>query len=121
MKGQDVFDFTLREVPNSIKELCDISKVDINQIDRFLFHQSNKFIIKQLSMKLNLDLSKVLLNIEKYGNTSGVSIPLLMSSFRSEFLNTKYVLCSGYGSGLNWGNCIIDISKTKIDEIIIYN
>ena len=120
MDGPRVFDFTLREVAPSISALLSDNQIDMGSISYFLFHQSNKFIIKQITNKLKITEDKVLLNIGKFGNTSGVTIPLLMSYFNNLFSSTNYVLFSGYGSGLNWGNCITDISKTDILPIIEY-
>jgi 3-oxoacyl-[acyl-carrier-protein] synthase-3 len=117
MDGPSVFDFTLREIYPSIQELFNFFQLDIEKVDKFLFHQSNKFIIKQIAAKLSVEEDKVPINIQNYGNTSGVSIPLLISTYNEAFRETSKVVCSGYGSGLNWGNCIIDISKVKIEPI----
>ena len=121
MEGSRVFDFTLREIAPSILSLFSDNSIDINSVDYFLFHQSNKFIIRQISSKLGLSQEKVLINIEKFGNTSGVSIPLLISSFPSRFKLSKNVLFSGYGSGLNWGNCLTDLSQVNILPLMEYN
>ena len=64
-----------------------------------------------------MEVNKMLINIHNFGNTSGVSIPLLICSNQSKLQNANKVLMSGYGSGLNWGNSIIDISKTTIFNI----
>jgi 3-oxoacyl-[acyl-carrier-protein] synthase-3 len=120
MDGSRVFDFTLREVAPSIKALLADNNIDIQSINFFLLHQSNKFIIKQITSKLEIAEEKVLINIDKYGNTSGVSIPLLISSYQYSFKSSNYVLFSGYGSGLNWGNCVTDISNTDILPLIEY-
>lgn len=120
MDGPSVFDFTLREIYPSILQLLTHFNIDLNVIDKFLFHQSNKFIIKQIAAKLGIEGCKVPINIHDFGNTSGVSIPLLISSFHQDFLNTNKILCSGYGSGLTWGNCLLDISNTEIFPIKIY-
>ena len=117
MDGPSVFDFTLREIYPSIDELFKYYKQDLFKVDKFLFHQSNKFIIKQIAAKLAVGEDKVPINIQDYGNTSGVSIPLIISSFYKSFSKSDKVVFSGYGSGLNWGNCIIDISKTIIEPI----
>ena len=117
MDGPSVFDFTLREIYPSIIELLGYYQHNLGEVDKFLFHQSNKFIIKQIAAKLSISEDKVPINIQDYGNTSGVSIPLLISSFSNDFSKTSKIICSGYGSGLNWGNCLIDISKTKIERI----
>lgn len=120
MDGQKVFDFTLKEVAASVISLLNSNSIDKENIDFFGFHQSNKFIINQIGRQLGINKNKILLNLDIYGNTSGVSIPLLLNTFRNSLLNKKTCLLSGYGSGLNWGNCIIDLSQTtflKIHEI----
>lgn len=120
MDGTKVFDFTLREIAPSILKLITENGIDINSIDYFLFHQSNKFIIKQIASQLGIPLDKVLINIEKFGNTSGVTIPLLMNSFKDKLSAAKYTMFTGYGSGLNWGNCVTDLSETLILDLIEY-
>ena len=111
MDGAKVFDFTLREITPSIEELLKKSKVDKDSIDYFLPHQSNQFIIKQIANQLEVPLDKMLMNISEFGNTSGVSIPLLMSSHAEKLGSSKKIVLSGYGVGLNWGNCILENMK----------
>ncbi len=118
MDGPKVFDFTLREISNSIIDLLEKIDVKKEDIDYYLLHQSNQFIIKQIASQLKVDQEKMLLNISKFGNTSGVSIPLLICSNKQLLNNSQNVLLSGYGSGLNWGNLFINLSKTKIFDII---
>lgn len=120
MNGSKVFDFTLREIAPSILEILGHFEIDINSIDYLLLHQSNKFILKQIALKLGIPFEKVLINIENFGNTSGVSIPLLINSFKDKFKESNSVLFSGYGSGLNWANCLTDISNTLVLELIEY-
>ena len=55
------------------------------------------------------------LNISEFGNTSGVSIPLLISSHTEKLMNYKTLLLSGYGVGLNWANCILE--RTNFNNI----
>ncbi|HEX8576519.1 MAG TPA: ketoacyl-ACP synthase III [Flavobacterium sp.] len=118
MDGPGVFDFTLREVAPGIENLFQSSQNEIEQVDFFLLHQSNKFIIYQIASRLNIPKEKVLLNIDKFGNTSGVSIPLLLSSFKNEIADKKNLLFSGYGVGLNWGNCLLKNASIKITDIV---
>lgn len=120
MDGAKVFDFTLREVQDSIDSLLENSKTKKDSIDYFLLHQSNKFIIKQISNRLNVDFDKFLINIDKYGNTSGVSIPLLMNDYSEKLKTSSNLLISGYGVGLNWGNVLLknhNITYFNINEI----
>ncbi|SHM61816.1 ketoacyl-ACP synthase III [Flavobacterium saccharophilum] len=118
MNGPKVFDFTLREISISIEELLKKSNIEKNEINYFLLHQSNQFIIKQIASQLKVEKEKMLLNINDFGNTSGVSIPLLICSNKTILNNSQNILMSGYGSGLNWGNLITNLSKTKIFDII---
>jgi 3-oxoacyl-[acyl-carrier-protein] synthase-3 len=120
MDGPRVFDFTLREVAPSIMQLLEFNKLSIDDIDYLLLHQSNRFIIKQIASKLGMSEEKVLININKYGNTSGVTIPLLITDNYDKFQNAGAVMFSGYGSGLNWGNCITTLKETNIFPIIEY-
>lgn len=117
MDGQKVFDFTLREIPESINGLFDEFHLSKNDISFYLLHQSNKFIINQISSKLKIEKDKFLLNIDKFGNTSGVSIPLLLVDSKDKVNKNDNILLSGYGSGLNWGNSIIE-SSMKIYDLI---
>jgi len=117
MDGASVFDFTLREVSPSIEALLQSSQNKTEDVDFFLLHQSNKFIINQIATRLNIPKDKILFNIDKFGNTSGVSIPLLLSSSADSIVNRKNLLFSGYGVGLNWGNCLLKNSSIKLTEI----
>lgn len=117
MDGPKVFDFTLREISGSIEELLDKASTQKESIDYFLLHQSNQFIIKQIASQLQIAPEKMLINIQDFGNTSGVSIPLLICSNAANLTVSKKIVMSGYGSGLNWGNSVIDISKAQIFKI----
>lgn len=119
MDGPRVFDFTLREIPKSVQQLLVDYDLNIDDVDAFLFHQSNRFIIKQITSKLAVSKDKVLLNIDRFGNTSGVSIPLLMVTEIDSKSKNKNILLSGYGSGLNWGSCFLPLSpKMEIYDLI---
>jgi 3-oxoacyl-[acyl-carrier-protein] synthase-3 len=76
MNGADVFNFVIREVPRDFNRLLDFSGIGLNSIDYFIFHQANSYINGFLVKKLKLPLDKIPSTIEKYGNTSSVSIPL---------------------------------------------
>jgi 3-oxoacyl-[acyl-carrier-protein] synthase-3 len=118
MDGPSVFDFTLREVAPGIEKIFESSLSKLEDVDFILLHQSNKFIINQIAARLNIVKDKVLLNIDKFGNTSGVSIPLLLSSSKNQIIDKKNLLFSGYGVGLNWGNCYLKNASIKINDII---
>lgn len=115
MDGSRVFDFTLREIPKSIESLLAYSNISIADIDYFVPHQSNKFIIKQIASAIGVSSNQCFININSFGNTSGVSVPLAILSNREKLQEKENttLLCSGYGSGLNWGNCVLNFGSDK--------
>lgn len=119
MNGADVFNFVIREVPKDFNKLLDYSGVDVNTIDHFIFHQANQYINGFLGKKLKLPSEKMPSTIEKYGNTSSVSIPLTIVSELKEKLNGhKRLLLSGFGVGLTWGTAIIEVDKCHVGPIV---
>lgn len=118
MNGPEVFDFTIREVSASIESLLKSSKIAKTEIDYFVMHQANSFILNQIATQLGLaNRAKIINHISQTGNTSSVSIPLALSS---EFENTVIsgqFLFSGFGSGLNWGNCVVQLDNTIIHHV----
>ena len=72
MKGADVFNFVLKEIPKDIADLVNFSGTSLESLDYFFFHQANKFMNNYLARKLRLPRDKVPSSIEKFGNTSSV-------------------------------------------------
>ena len=119
MNGADVFNFVIREVPKDFSRLLAYSGQDINSIDYFVFHQANSYINGFLSKKLKLPENKLPSTIEKFGNTSSVSIPLTIVSELKNLLNEhKRLLLSGFGVGLTWGTALIDLEGCYIGDIV---
>ena len=116
MDGAAVFDFTMREVMPAVTELNKKAGKAINDIDFYIFHQSNKFIINQFGNQLDIPKEKLVQNIERFGNTSGVTIPLaIVTELYNKALGTIHV--SGYGAGLSWGNAILNIGNAIIHPL----
>lgn len=119
MNGADVFNFVIREVPRDFNRLIQFSAVELNSIDYFVFHQANSYINGFLEKKLKLPSDKIPSTIEKYGNTSSVSIPLtIVSELRDKLPGHKRLLLSGFGVGLTWGTAIIDLDDCNITEVL---
>jgi 3-oxoacyl-[acyl-carrier-protein] synthase-3 len=118
MNGSEVFIFVIKEVPADMRKILEFSGNNLSDIDYFVFHQANLFINSHLARKLKLDSEKVPSTIKKYGNTSSVSIPLTMVSELKGKLDKKRVLMSGFGVGMTWASCIIDIGICRISEIV---
>lgn len=116
MDGGEVFNFTMREVPRSIKNLLEYSNTNMESIDYMVFHQANKFMTDFFSKKLKLPVSKVPYCLDKFGNTSSSSIPLTISSELHSVLknNNKKIMMCGFGAGLSWGSAILSLNKCNI-------
>lgn len=84
MDGMDVFSFAISTVPKSLKSVWELSEKTDNDVDLYLLHQANKYILQTVSKKMKIDFEKIPMNIDRFGNTSSASIPLLLSS---EFAN----------------------------------
>jgi len=119
MNGADVFNFVIREVPKDFYRLLDYSGIDSSTIDYFIFHQANSYINSFLAKKLKIPSDKLPSTIEKFGNTSSVSIPLTMISELKEKLTThKRLLFSGFGVGLTWGTAVLEVEACYLGNII---
>jgi len=119
MNGADVFNFVIREVPRDFYKLFDYSGVSMNSIDYFVFHQANSYINSYLAKKLKLPEDKIPSTIEKFGNTSSVSIPLtIVSELKGLLSGHKRIIMSGFGVGLTWGTGIVDLEDCYIGEIV---
>lgn len=119
MNGADVFNFVIREVPRDFNRIVTYSGIDVNSIDYFVFHQANSYINGFLAKKLKLPEDKIPSTIEKFGNTSSVSIPLtIVSELRDKLSGHKRLLLSGFGVGLTWGTAVLDVEDCYICEIV---
>tara|TARA_R110002073_G_scaffold322276_2_gene498828 strand:+ start:10327 stop:11391 length:1065 start_codon:yes stop_codon:yes gene_type:complete len=123
MKGDAVFNFVQTEVPPMIDSLLNKSETNKDDVDYYMFHQPNKFMLNKLADKIGVSRERMPSNIVgKYGNSSGVSIPTTISdNIGNKALNNKYKLClSGFGAGLTWASMIIDFGHLNFCEIIEY-
>ncbi|ECH9276401.1 ketoacyl-ACP synthase III, partial [Salmonella enterica subsp. enterica] len=75
MNGIEIFNFTLKEVPSLIQPILDVHGWSEEDVDYYILHQANKFLLEQLTRKFGVSKEKVPINIQDYGNTSSASIP----------------------------------------------
>lgn len=119
MNGADVFNFVLREIPKDFKRLIEYSGIELSTIDHFVFHQANSYINSFIAKKLKLPEKKIPSTIEKYGNTSSVSIPItIVSELKNKLKDHKRILLSGFGVGLSWGTAVIETEDCYIADIV---
>ena len=123
MKGDEVFNFVQTEVPLLIDEVIRLAKIDKKEIDYFMFHQPNKFMLKKLLDKIEITEDRAPTNIvENYGNSSGVTIPLAITHNISKKLeqNELNVCLSGFGVGLTWTSIIMKMGPLEFCKQINY-
>ena len=120
MRGEDVFAFTISDVPKTFKEYFAKTEKTVDDFDCIAVHQANKFILQMLCKKLKCDPSKMPISLDRYGNTSAASIPIVLGDTYGETSENKNidVLMSGFGVGLSWGVCSAKISPKDILPII---
>jgi 3-oxoacyl-[acyl-carrier-protein] synthase III len=118
MQGGDVFNFTQTVVPPFIEEIIDTAGFRKEEIDYFMLHQANAFILERIARTLGLPLSKLPNNIVgKYGNSSPATIPVAIADNLPGLSNKgKFCLC-GFGVGLSWGGAVLDLGPLKFCEI----
>ena len=120
MDGGEIFTFTLKAVPPLVADTLAIAGTTIEDYDAFLFHQANSFMIKHLAKKSKLPPEKVPINIDRYGNTSSATIPLLMSDDLAPRLSESACRLSlfGFGVGYSWASASLIVGPLACVETI---
>ena len=121
MDGSAVFNFVLTEVPELINALLTETGTSVDDVDAFLCHQPNRFMLHKLADKLAVPRHKMPSNIvENFGNSSGVTIPMAaVFNLQERLLNEKLHVClSGFGVGLTWGAMLMDLGPLDFCEMI---
>lgn len=123
MAGDEVFNFVEHEVPPMIAGLLDRSGVSKDDIDWYMFHQPNKFMVNKLADAIGVPREKMPSNIvEHFGNASGVTIPTnICYNLGDGLLDHDYTMClSGFGAGLAAGAIIMNIGHVDYNRIITF-
>ena len=123
MKGDEVFNFVQREVPPMIEHLYEQAGISRDDVDWYVFHQPNKFMLRKLADKLEIPYEKMPANIvENFGNASGVTVPTCISYNLGEEIThqTKKVCIAGFGVGLTWSSIMMDLGNLSFNKIIEY-
>jgi 3-oxoacyl-[acyl-carrier-protein] synthase III len=109
MAGADVFNFTIDVVPNTVNEILQKENIQKEQIDLFIFHQANKFMLDYLRKKIKIDKDKFYMNFSDIGNTVSATVPIAIKRAQQEGRLKKgdKVLLAGFGVGLSWGSTVL--------------
>lgn len=109
MKGNETFKVAVRTLEKLVVDTLKENNLDTSELAMLIPHQANLRIIKATAKRLKLPMSKVAVNLEKYGNTSSASIPIALDEVvRAEKIKKNdYVLLEAFGSGLTWASALI--------------
>lgn len=113
MHGQDVFKLAVAASLNDIETVMAESNIDENEVGHFLLHQANIRIIESIRTSLKQEKEKFPTNVDKYGNTSSASIPMLLDELnRNNGLKKgEKIVLSAFGAGFTTGACVLQWSK----------
>ena len=109
MNGREVYKFATRILVQSAQDLLERCGVAIEEVDVYVPHQANVRIIDHATKKLGVPSERVVINVDRYGNTSSGSIPLALADAATEgrLEPGKLVLMTGMGAGLTWGSALL--------------
>lgn len=121
MNGAEIFAFTLARVPALVKALHEADQKNSKIIDKYVFHQANRFMLDHLVKRMKLDREKVVLDIKDVGNTSCASIPLAISLHQGKkgaFVSGRYML-AGFGVGYSWAGCVAEFDNVWVSPLTV--
>lgn len=107
MDGSGIFNFTLEAVPAMVKQLLEKNGMVQDQIDVFIFHQANRFMLNTIQKICHIDKNKFYVDLEHTGNTVSSTVPIALKDYITKGGNAKTIMLTGFGVGLSWAGCII--------------
>lgn len=102
--GQTVFKNAVFNMADVCEKILDNNNLNHEDVDWLAAHQANKRIVEATARRINLDASKVMLNIQKYGNTTSATLPLLLADYEKQLKKGDKVIFAAFGGGFSWGS-----------------
>ncbi len=120
MNGREVFKFATRALVSSAETLLARSGRSVDEIDVYIPHQANVRIIDYAVSRLGIPRERVVVNVDRYGNTSSGSIPLALTDAAAEgrLQKGRLVLMTGMGAGLTWGSSLIEWTENTAAAVV---
>lgn len=113
MDGGEVYKFAVNIMAVAAKKVIEDAGMSVGDIDCLIPHQANIRIVKAAAKRLKMDMDKIYVNLQKYGNMSAASIPVALDEAvrQGKVKNDEILVMVGFGGGLTWGSCILKWSK----------
>ena len=106
MNGRAVFSFTVRVIPDNIREMLEKNSFDLKKVDRFLLHQGSLHIVNSIADNLNVPRERCPFHSAAYGNTVSSSVPMLLAQEHTN-QEMQVAVLAGFGVGLSWASTLI--------------
>ncbi|GHT85874.1 hypothetical protein FACS18947_5160 [Bacteroidia bacterium] len=110
MDGGEIFNFTADAVPVLVEKVLNINQLKQEDIDLFVFHQANKYMMNYLRKLIDIEKDRFYIYLENVGNTVSSTIPIALYEARKEDKMKGNVLLAGFGVGYSWGGVILKVS-----------
>lgn len=111
--GKTVFKYAVSNMADISEKIMQRNNLTSDDVNWLISHQANKRIIDATSSRMNLDENKVLVNIEKYGNTTSATLPLLLNDFENLFKKGDNLIFASFGGGFTWGSIYLKWAYDK--------
>ena len=111
--GKTVFKYAVSGMADVSEKIMERNKLTKDNINWLVAHQANKRIIDATANRIGLDEDKVLVNIERYGNTTSATLPLLLSDFESKLKKGDNLIFAAFGGGFTWGSIYLKWAYNK--------
>lgn len=102
-EGKSVFKFAVSNMTAAASQLLEQNSLNKNDIDYVVAHQANKRILDSIAKNLDLNPKQMLINIERYGNTTAATLPLLLWDYEDQLKKNQKLLFTAFGGGFTWG------------------
>ncbi|UPQ74901.1 3-oxoacyl-ACP synthase III family protein [Chryseobacterium nepalense] len=111
MNGPEIFNFTIENIPGLVKETLMVNGMDMDDIDHFVFHQANSFMLNYLRKKTKIPADKFYIDMEKTGNTVSATIPIALKNMMDKGILKEgdKILMAGFGVGYSWGATVMEM------------
>ena len=111
--GKTVFKYAVTNMADASEKILKRNNLTNEDVNWLVPHQANKRIIDATASRMNLEESKVLMNIERYGNTTSATLPLVLNDFEKQFKKGDTIIFAAFGGGFTWGSIYLKWAYDK--------
>ena len=111
MNGPEVFNFTNEVIPNFTKEVLEKNNIRIEDVNQFVFHQANAFMLNFMCKRLKIEKDKFYIDLQDGGNTVSCTIPIALKKYSQYIKESESIIIVGFGFGLSWSGGLIKINS----------